>query len=331
MNTMTINAIAAIIAGASPVVLAVIGEVITERSGVTNLSLNGVILLSAMVSFAVALVSGSLLFGFFAGAMTGAFSGAIVAISSIYFRQSQVAVGFVLAMLLRDLSYFLGTPFMSQPGPVVQKCPILILKDIPILGNILFEQNPLVYLSFATIFFSWVFIYKTRWGLVLRGIGENAMAVHNRGKNVNRLRILYSSVGGFLVGIAGAGYSLFVKPGWNGTLSGLDGIGWIVLSITIFGGWNPVRGALGAYLFIFLQWLGLTLQAHLPNIPSQVLQVAPFPLMILTLLLINVGKAEWVEIFLSRMPLPMKEGIQKLLEFLGSPPPADLGKVFKQE
>ena len=97
-------------------------------------------------------------------------------------------------------------------------------------------------------------------------------------------------------------YTLSIKAGWKGTISGLDGFGWIALAITIFGGWNPLRVAFGAYLFALLQWLGSVLQPSLPNIPSQVLQVAPFPLMILTLLLVNIGNAEWVDRTLAGLP-----------------------------
>jgi len=331
MNDQLLTGFAAVIAGASPIVLAVLGEVITERSGIINLSLNGVLLISAMVGFAAAAGSNSLLVGFIAAAFVGALAGILVAASSIYFQQSQVAFGFVLAMLLRDLSYFLGTPLLAKPGPTLQNVPVPFLGDLPIIGKLFFSHNFFVYGSLFVIFGVSFFIYRTRFGLNLRGIGENATAAFARGIPVNRLRIIYSLLGGALVGLAGAGYSLFVKPGWNGTLSGLDGIGWIVLSITIFGGWNPIRGAFGAYLFVFLQWLSLTLQTMLPDIPSQVLQVAPFPLMILTLVLINLGRTEWVEILLSRTSSQRRWIVKSLMAFLGSPPPADLGKVFKPE
>ena len=129
---------------------------------------------------------------------------------------------------------------------------------------------------------------------MLRGIGERPAAAYVRGANVNRMRYLYTIIGGALIGLAGPAFTLNVKAGWMGTQTGLDGIGWIALSITIFGGWNPFRAAFGAYLFSFLQWLGLILQSKLPGIPTQVLQVAPFPLMILTLLLVNISDAEWV-------------------------------------
>jgi simple sugar transport system permease protein len=116
-----------------------------------------------------------------------------------------------------------------------------------------------------------------------------------------------------------------------GTQSGLDGIGWIALSITIFGGWNPLRAAFGAYLFAFLQWLGLVFQSKLPGIPTQVLQVAPFPLMILTLLLVNISDAEWVSRILATLPERTRRVIAKLLRTLRASPPASLGIPFESE
>jgi general nucleoside transport system permease protein len=111
----------------------------------------------------------------------------------------------------------------------------------------------------------------------------------------------------------------------------LDGIGWIALAITIFGGWNPIRAAFGAYLFVLLQWLGVVLQPSLPGIPSQVLQVAPFPLMILTLLLVNIGNTEWVERVLAGLPEHTRHFIARTLRALRASPPAALGVPFEQD
>jgi simple sugar transport system permease protein len=137
-------------------------------------------------------------------------------------------------------------------------------------------------------------------------------------------------VGGALVGIGGALYSLSVK-GWNGQLSGIDGIGWIVLAITIFGSWHPLKGALGAYLFVVLQWLGIVLQPLLPNINSRVFQVAPFPLMILALLFVNIGNADWVDRTLAGLPESVRRTISKVLRAMRTSPPAALGIPFENE
>jgi simple sugar transport system permease protein len=326
-----LTGLAGVLAAAAPVLFAVIGETINERAGIINLSMNGTILLSAVGSFAVAYETGSLLLGLLAGALIGALVALIVAFSSISLQQSQVAVGFVLALACRDLSYFLGTPYMNQPGPRLPAWALPGLENIPILGPLFFRQDLLTYLSFLLIFLAWLWIFRTRPGLMLQGIGERPAAAFVRGASVNRLRYLYTILGGAIIGIAGPAYSLNVKAGWMGTQSGLDGIGWIALSITIFGGWNPLRAAFGAYLFSLLQWLGLVLQPSLPNIPSQVLQVAPFPLMILTLLLVNISDAEWVARTMAALPEGTRRMLSRLLRTLRASPPAGLGVPFESE
>ncbi len=323
--------LAGILAASAPIVFAVIGETITERAGVINLSLNGTILLTAMGGFAVAVTFNNVLLGFIAGAVIGALIALVVAFTSITLKQSQVAVGFILALMCRDLAYFLGNPYMGLQGPRVPTLPIPGLADIPVVGVLFFQHDLPTYLSFVVIFIAYIFVFKTRPGLMLQGIGERPATAYVRGANVNRMRYLYTIIGGALVGLSGPLYSLSVKAGWKGTISGLDGFGWIALAITIFGGWNPLKAAFGAYLFGLLQWLGLVLQPSLPNIPSQVLQVAPFPLMILTLLLVNIGNAEWVDRTLAALPDKTRHFLAKLLRSLRTSPPASLGVPFENE
>lgn len=330
-NTILIG-LAGVIAAATPIVFATIGETITERAGVTNLSVNGTMILSAMIGFAVATTTSNLLLGFLGGALVGAIVAAIVAFASITLKQSQVAVGFVLTLMCRDLAYFLGNPYMGLSGPRVPPAfEIPLLSKIPILGTLFFNQDILVYLSFILIIVAYVYVNKTRPGLILQGIGDRPASAYTRGTNVNKMRYIYTIIGGALVGVAGPMYSLSVKAGWKGTISGLDGIGWIVLAIVIFGGWSPLRGSLGAYLFAFLQWLGLVLQTTLPGIPSQVLQVAPFPLMILTLLLVNIGNAEWVERTIMGLPEKARPVVSKVLRSMRTNSPAALGVPFENE
>ena len=332
---MTIEALliglAGVLAAATPLLFATIGETLTERSGIINLSVNGTILLTAMAGFAVASTTNSLALGFLAGMLIGGCVALVVAFSSIALGLSQVAVGFVLTLLCRDLAYFLGNPFMGQSGPRLPHWNIPILSDIPFIGPLLFKHDLMTYLSFILIIIAWIWIYKTRHGLILQGIGERPAAAFVRGANVNRLRYLYTFLGGALVGLAGPIYSLSVKAGWMGTISGLDGIGWIALAITIFGGWNPIRAAFGVYLFVLLQWLGVVLQPSLPGIPSQVLQVAPFPLMILALLFVNIGNTEWLDRVLAGLPDSTRRFISRVLRSLRASPPAALGVQFKQD
>lgn len=329
---LLLTGLAGVLSTAVPVIFAAIGETITERAGVINLSVNGTIILAAAAGFAVADTTESLILGFVMGALIGALVALIVAFTSITLKQSQVAVGFILALLCRDLAYFLGNPYMGKSGPKVPPAfPLPLLSEIPILGRIFFEQNILVYLCYTLIILAYFWLYRTRGGLTLQGIGERPVAAFVRGINVNKMRYLYTVIGGALVGVAGPMYSLSVKAGWKGTISGLDGIGWIVLAIVIFGGWNPIRVTFGAFLFALLTWLGLVLQSSMPNIPSQVLQVAPFPLMILTLLLVNIGNADWVASVLAILPANTRKTISRILRALRAPAPASLGVPFEKE
>ncbi len=323
--------LAGVLATAAPIVVAAIGETLAERSGVINLSVNGSILLSAMGSFAVAVTTGSLVLGFVTGAAIGAVVALIVAFGSITLRQSQVAIGFVLTLFCRDLAYFLGNPFMGDKGPRLAVHPIPGLEKIPVLGTLLFEHDIMTYFSFVLIIVAWWWIFRTRPGLTLRAVGERPAAAFARGAQVNALRYMYTVLGGALVGLAGPMYSLSVKAGWKGTISGLDGLGWIVLAIVIFGAWNPVRVALGAYLFGLLQWLSVVLQPSIQGIPSQVLQVAPFPLMILTLLLVNIGNAEWVDRVLASLPEQWRKRVARVLRSLRVVQPRSLGVPFEPD
>jgi len=327
----TLTGLAGVITSASPLVFAAIGETLGERAGVINLSLNGTIILTAMAGFAAAVVTKSIALGFIAGMLVGGFIALIIALASITLRQSQVAVGFVLTLMTASLAYFLGAPYVGVNGPFLRAVDIPLLSQIPIIGTLFFSTDILTYISYVAIIFAWFWIYRTRPGLILQGIGERPEAAFARGSNVNRLRYIYTFLAGMLAGLAGADFSLNVKSGWNGTISGLDGFGWIALAITIFGGWNPLRAAFGAYLFAFLQWLGLVLQPMLPGIPSQVLQVAPFPLMILTLLLVNIGDTEWVKRMLAALPTPTRRLATRLIRSLSAKPPKGLGVPFEQE
>jgi len=292
MNELNLTILfAGVVAGAAPIVLATLGETITERAGVINLSLDGSILLSAMTAFAVAYETNSLLLGFLAAALVGALTAATVAVFSIYLGQSQVAVGFVLTLMTRDLAYFLGNPYARIHGPQVALHPIPFLDQVPFFGPVFFSHNLTVYLSLGLIGLSWWYIYRTPLGLQLRSVGEHPPAAFARGIAPHRLQLFYAVCGGLLVGLAGATFSLSTKPGW-GRPQGAEGTGWIALALVIFGGWNPVKAALGAYLFSFLQVLGIYLQGWFPSIPAQVFQVAPFPLMIFTLVLMHLAQKE---------------------------------------
>lgn len=317
--------LAGVVAGAAPIVLAAIGETITEKAGLINLSLDGSILLSAMAAFVVSCKTQSLAAGFAAGALTGGAVAAVIAVFSIYLRQSQVAVGFVLTLMTRDLAYFLGNPYSRIPGPQVLPLPIPFLKDIPVIGPILFQHNITVYASLAAICLSWWYLYRTSWGLRLRSVGENPAAAYARGIHPHHLQMGYAICGGLLVGLSGAAFSLSAKPGW-GRPQGAEGTGWIALALVIFGGWNPVKVAAGAYMFALLQIIGIYFQGWFPSIPAQVFQTAPFPLMIFTLILMFASQQESVMLLAHHRPW-----LKSALGFFSGSAPTSLGKSFHQQ
>ncbi len=335
MSDELTNTLSSIISNATPLVIASIGETITERVGVVNLSLDGSIVLSAMVGFAAAYATQNafgkenaaiaLAVGLLAAMLVGAIIALIVAAAGIELKQDQVAIGFVLTLLCADLAQFLGDPVARQVGPQMLKVPIRFLSDIPIVGQIFFRQSVLVYFSYILVFGTWYWLFRTRQGLALRAVGERPTTAFARGTKVNRLRYIYVAVGGSLVGLAGAAYSLSVKAGWT-TPPSMAGDGWIALAIVIFGGWHPFRVVLGAYLFAALRAFATVAQRSADlNIPVVILNGIPWLLMIVTLLLVSSGA---IERLLMILPRPVQKFTRN---FLRSDPPAALGTRFDAE
>jgi general nucleoside transport system permease protein len=322
-TVLLIRTLASVVRGATPLIIAGIGETITEKAGVINLSLDGSILLSAMVAFGVAFTTGSVMLGFLAAMAVGALMALIIAFGSIALRQDQVAIGFVLTLLGAELSSFLGNPFVRQRGPSVPHLPIPFLADIPVVGPIFFSHNLIVYFGYVLIILSWLYIFKTQPGLRLQGVGERPEAAFARGSNVNLMRYVYTAIGGALVGMSGAAFSLSIKLGWSHGHT--TGNGWIALALVIFGGWHPLRVAFGAYLFGGLKSLSSIFQRIAPGIPSQFFNGAPFALMILVLLLVSSG---WLDRLLIYLPRRVRRVVQDAL--LGAPP-GGLGRVFVQK
>ncbi len=323
LSLFSLTTLSSVLAASSPIVFAGLGETLSERAGVINLSVEGTMMLGAMAGFAVAQTTGSLVWGFLAAMLVGMLMALIVAIGSITLKRDQVAIGFVLALMGIELSSFLGTPFVRQPGPSVSPWPIPVLSDIPVIGQLFFHHDVITYLSFILVAGMWLWFYKTQPGLKLRGAGERPQAAFARGVPVVRLRYFYTLLGGALVGFGGAAFSLHIILGWSHRHTA--GFGWIALAIVIFGGWHPLRVVLGAYLFGLLRAAATTLQAVVPGVPVQVFPLLPFPLMILTLVFFNSGSLTRL---LSYLPLPLGRNLAGLLR---SDPPAGLGRHFEQE
>jgi len=224
--------------------------------------------------------------------------------------------------LATDLAQFLGAEYVRKPGPTVPYWPLPLFDQIPLVGKIFFDHNALVYFSYILIVATWFWLFRTQPGLAHRAVGERPEAAFARGVNVNLLRYIYTMVGGALVGLAGAAYSLSLKLGW--ATGQFNGNGWIALAIVIFGGWHPFRVVLGAYLFAGLRALTGAVQRD-PNITFSpvLLNAVPWILMVVTLLLVSSGS---IERLLLLMPRPVQKWARN---FLRSDPPAALGTRFE--
>jgi ABC-type uncharacterized transport system permease subunit len=322
-DTELVRVLSSIVLASAPLIIAVCGETLTERSGIVNLSLDGTMLMGAMLGFIVAFESGVVWYGFLAGAVIGSLFALIIAFGSIQLRQSQFAIGFVLTLLGDDLSSFLGQNYTRTPGPTVPHAGIPLLKDIPVVGPILFDHDIVVYFAFALVAVSWWFLNRTQPGLHLRGAGERPAAAFARGVGVNRVRYLYTIVGGALVGVAGAAYSLNVKIGWSDGHT--RGLGWIALAIVIFGGWSPIRGAFGALLFGATKALATVLQRTFPEVPVVIFNAIPWVLMLFVLLAVG---SDFTERFISMLPKSIQPPLRSLLRVS---PPMALGTTFEQD
>ena len=321
-DAQLIAVLASIVLQASPLIIAVCGEILTERSGVVNLSLDGSMLMSAMTGFLVGMKTDNVWLGFAAAAVVGMIFAAIVALGSIRLNQSQVAIGFVLTLLGDDLSAFMGQNYTRMRGVIVPHYGIPLLKDIPVVGKIFFDQDIVVYFAMALIAATWWWLNRTQPGLKLRGSGERPQAAFARGIDVNRQRYIYTLLGGALVGIAGAAYSLNVKIGWSD--GHIRGMGWIALAIVIFGGWSPIRGAFGAVLFGATKALATVLQRAFPEVSVVAFNSLPWILMIFVLLAVG---SDYTERFINAMPQGWQRPLRRILRVS---PPMALGTPFHE-
>jgi len=249
------------VASGTVLLFATIGEIFSERSGVLNLGVEGMMLIGAMSGYSVALSTGSPWLGVLAAALVAGLLSQVHALITIQFQADQVVSGLALTFLGTGLSLVFGEG-LSKAGAVSLLPTLTIpgLSAIPVLGPILFDgQSVMVYLGYLLIPLAWFIIYRTRPGMHLRAVGEFPAAADALGINVARLRYLYVFVGGTLAGLSGATISLAVSPGWFSHLT-TSGQGWIAIGLVIFAQWDPLRGALGSYAFGALRRLILDIQ-----------------------------------------------------------------------
>jgi simple sugar transport system permease protein len=252
------NLLAAGVARGTPLSFATLGEVFAERAGVLNLGVEGMMLLGAAAGFGLAHHTGSLILGLLGAMAASALLSLLHAGVTVTLAGDQVVSGLGLGFFGAGLASVLGAGLVGVPGPRLPAFEIGGLCSIPLLGPALFSQNLIVYIGFLALPLAWLYLHRTRMGLKLRAVGESPSAADSQGISVARVRYAHVAAGGALAGIAGASLSLAITPGWVDGMT--SGQGWIAVGLVIFGGWEPVRAALGAYLFGAIRRLPLDLQ-----------------------------------------------------------------------
>lgn len=278
-----------IITAATPLLLAALGELVVERSGVLNLGVEGMMIAGAVGGFAGANLSGSPWLGIFTAAIAGMILAAPFGFLVINLAANQVATGLSLTILGLGAAALVGDSFLGEPGIKLPELDIPGLTDIPFIGEILFGQDVLVYLSLVlTVAIGW-FLSSSRGGLILRAVGDNHESAHNLGFSVMGVRWLAVLFGGLCAGLGGGYLSLAYTPLWTENMTA--GRGWIALALVVFASWLPRRVAVGAYLFGAVSILGFHAQALGINIPSQFISTLPYLATIVVLVLISRNKA----------------------------------------
>jgi simple sugar transport system permease protein len=274
-----------VITAATPLVVAALGELVTERAGVLNLGVEGMMIMGAVSAFAAAQMTGSPYIGILGGIAGGAVFSLLFAFLTLTLVANQVATGLALTILGLGLSGQLGEAFVGKPGIKLQPIVFPFLSDIPFLGRVLFSQDLIFYLSIALVVgINW-FLFRSRTGLKIRAIGDNHSSAHALGINVIRTRYLAVMFGGACAGLAGAQLSLVYTPQWVENMSA--GRGWIALALVVFASWRPWRLLAGGYLFGAVTIGQLHAQAFGIGVPSQLLSALPYAATIVVLVIIS--------------------------------------------
>lgn len=278
-----------VIAASTPLLLAAAGELVVERAGVLNLGAEGMMIMGAACGFAGAWLTGSTFIGALFGIVAGVAMSAIFAALTLGLAVNQVATGLALTILGIGASGLIGAGFVGERISPAPHLYIPGLSDLPVLGRILFNQDPFVYVSILLIAGIWWFLYRTRAGLILRAVGDNHTSAHALGYPVLKVRFFAVLFGGACAGLGGAylplAYTPFFIPGMTA------GRGWIALALVVFASWRPIRLVAGAYLFGAVSILQLHAQGAGIGIPSQLMSSLPYLATVIVLVLISRTRA----------------------------------------
>ncbi|WP_134727001.1 ABC transporter permease [Paracoccus luteus] len=260
-----------LVSAATPILFAALGEAIVERAGVLNLGVEGLMIVGALAGFAAAHATGSTAAGFVTAAVAGAALAMIFAALTQMLLTNQVATGLALTLFGLGLTAMFGKPYEGIKAPAMPGGPLGV--------------NWMIWLGLALVPLAWLFLNRTRSGLILRGVGENHDAAHALGYKVRAVRVAAIAAGGALAGLGGAYISIAIVLQWTEGMTA--GAGWIALAIVVFAGWNPWGVLAGAWLFGGVTVLQLRLQAAGVAVPVQLLSMAPYLATIIVLVLIS--------------------------------------------
>lgn len=283
---LLIPVLAAAVRSGTPVLYAALGEVLSERAGVMNLGLEGVMLVGAYAGFAVTSATGNPWLGLAASFLAGAAITLIHAFFCITLMCNQVVSGLAMVLTGYGLSALLGRGVIGDTIAGLPASRLPVLSAIPMIGPVFFQHNAMVYLSYILVIFLCWFIFRTRWGLNMRAVGENPRAADAMGLPVAAIRYCYCLMGGALAGLGGGYLSVVYSQMW---IEGMTaGRGWIAVALVIFGLWNPARTALGAYLFGGVEALQLRMQAMGSSVSPSLLLTLPYLMTIIVLTSVSI-------------------------------------------
>ena len=286
---LIVNIMLGIIIAATPLVFAAIGELVVEKSGVLNLGVEGMMIVGAIAGFAATIETGSFLAGVVAAMIAGALVAFLFGVLTQTLLANQVATGLALTLFGLGLAALVGQGYSGKSAPEFPKLDIPGLSDLPVIGPIIFGQDPLVYLSVALVAATAWFFSRTRTGLIIRAIGENHDAAHAIGYPVVAYRYAALLFGGACAGLGGAYLSVVQTPLWVENMTA--GRGWIALALVVFAAWRPWRAFFGAYLFGGITIVQLHSQALGIGIEPQLLAMLPYLATIVVLVLISYDRA----------------------------------------
>lgn len=282
----------------TPLLFGTLGALLCEKVGHLNLGVEGMMLMGAVMGFFTGIATGSPILSLVVAGLAGTFGALIFAFVTVTLRGNHTVTGLVLTIFGTGLANFIGTDLvgLALPETITKGFATLtipFLSEIPVIGKALFSQSPYIYLSILIAISLWFYMNKTNIGLNMRSIGENPAAADASGININLYKYIHIMLGGFCCGMGGAYLSLVFVPRWQQDITA--GQGWIAVALVIFATWSPIKAIFGAYLFGALRGMGISFQ----NVPlfgtniiisSQVLDIIPYVMTIVVLILITIRK-----------------------------------------